>query len=875
MTEAGIQPGAVLATQGLSKSFAGNVVVRGVDFDLWPGEVHALVGENGAGKSTFLKLIAGVYRPDAGAIFLDGRPVEFASPANAQAHGLALISQEPMLFPDLDVGENIYAGNHPTTPYLPLVRWDAVYHGARQLLDSVGAPLDPRRRVRGLSVAQQQLVEIASALSRNARILLMDEPTAALSPREVARLFEVIRGLKSRGAAIVFVSHRLEEVFAIADRITVMRDGEKIGTYPTSQVTRDDVIRRMVGRELVALYSKSATRPGPVVLEVEHLTRHGVFHDISFKVHQGEIVAMAGLVGAGRSEVARAIFGIDSFDHGTVRVDGQAVSIRSPRDAMAAGLAYLPEDRQHQGLVLPLSVAHNLTLPILREITRLGWIQSRAEQAIAQHQVRRLQVKTESVDKPVEQLSGGNQQKVLVGKYLLTRPKVLILDEPTRGVDVGAKAEIHRLIGELARQGLGILMISSELPEVLAMADRILVLREGRLVRELSRQEATEERVMMAAVGALNGPSEPVPMVDARQAMSAPDSSDAPALPSSGTVPAAGQHDVGRMSVAMRLLARTRDLGILVALVLLAVGTSLHSPHFATPANFHRILLDIALLLIVATGETMVILTRNIDLSVGSVLGLTGITVGFYLKEHPALPVPVILTMGLGLGLLLGAVNGMLVTWGRVPAIIATLGTLTMYRGLVFIQSGSQQVNPQDLPARLIALARPGELGLPWMVVLALAIAGGASLFLRYSRTGRAIYAIGTNPLAAHLRGLPTDRVVLITFLISGALSGLAGVLYAARFATVNPASAGTGFELQAVAAAVIGGTSVLGGRGSIPGTFLGSLLLGTIANALAVSGVSGFWQRAVEGAIILAAVAADAVLRAQPAERATVRAQG
>ncbi|BAS26413.1 ABC transporter permease [Limnochorda pilosa] len=315
-------------------------------------------------------------------------------------------------------------------------------------------------------------------------------------------------------------------------------------------------------------------------------------------------------------------------------------------------------------------------------------------------------------------------------------------------------------------------------------------------------------------------------------------------------------------SPAVRWVARLRDLGLLVALAVVVVVTAFRSPQFATAANFQRILLDISLLLIVATGETMVVLTRNIDLSVGSALGLVGITVGFYLKGHPDIPTGLILAMGIGLGTLLGSVNGLLVAWGRVPAIIATLGTLSMYRGLVFVQSGSQQVNPQDLPARLIALARPTALHVPWMVILALAIAVAALLFLRFSRTGRAMYATGSNPMAAHLRGIPTQKVVFVTYLVSGALAGLAGILYAARFATVNPASAGMGFELQVVAAVVIGGTSILGGRGSVVGTVLGALLLGTIANALAVTGVSGFWQRAIEGGIILAAVSADAVLR-------------
>lgn len=316
------------------------------------------------------------------------------------------------------------------------------------------------------------------------------------------------------------------------------------------------------------------------------------------------------------------------------------------------------------------------------------------------------------------------------------------------------------------------------------------------------------------------------------------------------------------------MLAKFRDVGLIVALGALIVFTSVRAPHFATAGNLQRIMLDISLLLMVAAGQTMVVLTRNIDLSVGSVLGLSGIVIGFFLKDQPGTAVSMIMLMGAGLGLLLGAVNGLLVTWGRVPAVIATLGTLTVYRGLVFIQSGGQQVNPQDVPRQLLAVARSGPLGVPLMVLIALGVTVAVWLYLRYTRTGRAIYAIGSNPDAARMRGVQADRIVMITFVVTGALSGLAGVLYAARFATVNPASAGVGFELQVIAATVIGGTSILGGRGGIVGTFLGALLLGTIANALAVSGVSGFWQRAIEGAIILAAVAADAVIRRQTSGR-------
>ena len=486
---------------GVSKAFGGPPVVRDVDFDLRRGEVHAIVGENGAGKSTLLKLMAGIHQPDRGTLLIDGRPVRFPTPAAAQLHGVALIFQEPTLFPDLSVAENIFAGRLPAGRPLPWVRWKAMRSQAARILDSIGAGIDPDRPVALLSVAEQQLVEVAAALSRNARILLMDEPTASLTPREVERLFRVVRDLKRRGTAIAFVDHRLDEVFAIADRITVMRDGSKVGTYRAGELTREEVVRRMVGRE-IPRFQERARAPGEVLLEAERLGRAGVFEDVSFRVRRGEIVALAGLVGAGRTEVARAIFGIDRLDSGVLRIRGKQVRFRSPREALDAGVAYLPEDRQRQGLILTLPVVHNLSLVILRELTRRGWLLRQRERELAESQARQLGVKGPGLDAPVRSLSGGNQQKVLVGKFLAARPELLILDEPTRGVDVGAKAEIHRLIVDLAEQGLGILMISSELPEVLALADRVLVMREGRLVAEFDRKTATEEAIMAAAVGA-------------------------------------------------------------------------------------------------------------------------------------------------------------------------------------------------------------------------------------------------------------------------------------------------------------------------------------------------------------------------------------
>jgi rhamnose transport system ATP-binding protein len=492
--------GPTLELRHIRKSFGGVVALQDASMALQAGKVHGLVGENGAGKSTLIKVLAGVYRPDSGEIVISGNLVTFADPSEARDTGVAVIYQEPTLFPDLSIAENVYMTRHPIDG-IRRIQWRALHKDVAKLLERVGLNLDPNERVRGLSVADQQLVEVAKALSLNARVMVMDEPTASLTPSEVERLFGIVRRLREEDVAIVFIGHRLEEIFDVSDQITILRDGYSVGTFGASALTPDQVITHMVGRPLDVLYAKEQTEIGPPLLKIERLHRETVFSDVSFEVHQGEIVGLAGLVGAGRTEVARAIFGIDKLDGGAVTLAGKRVHFDSPRAAVRAGLAYVPEDRQAQGLVLPLPISQNITLPLLREMARVSVLQPARERSVAEEYTKRLRIRARSVRQPASDLSGGNQQKVVISKWLATKPRVLILDEPTRGIDVGAKVEVHRLMGELAATGLAILMISSELPEVLAMSDRILVMREGRLVAEMKGSTATQESVMSAASG--------------------------------------------------------------------------------------------------------------------------------------------------------------------------------------------------------------------------------------------------------------------------------------------------------------------------------------------------------------------------------------
>jgi len=485
--------------RGISKRFGATQALDDVSLTLLPGEIHALVGENGAGKSTLVKILAGIHQPDSGTIVLDGEPIQIAGPAQARSFGIAVVHQEPRLFPDLTVAENVFLGHAPAGRF-GTIDWGSTRRAAHALFEQLDVRFDVEAPVRGLSMADQQLIEIAKSLSVDARVLILDEPTASLSAHEVDRLFTIVRRLRDRGVSILFVSHRLDEVFALCDRATVFRDGRHVITTETSALTTADLVRHMVGRT-VSLFPKVETPIGDVLLEVEGLTRAGVFRDIGFSVHAGEIVGFAGLIGAGRTEVARVLFGIDRRDEGEIRLGGHAVSFASPSEAMDAGIAYLPEDRHQEGLVLDFSIAQNVTLPILPRLFPRLLVRPSTERRVADEYTKQFNVRMTSVDQLVGALSGGNQQKVVLAKWLASKPRVLILDEPTRGIDIGAKVEVHRIISELAASGLGIILISSDLPEVLAMSDRILVLHEGRITAEIPRDRATEERVMFAATG--------------------------------------------------------------------------------------------------------------------------------------------------------------------------------------------------------------------------------------------------------------------------------------------------------------------------------------------------------------------------------------
>ena len=493
-------PDYVLELKGITKVFPGVRALDNVHFQLRKGEIHALMGENGAGKSTFIKVITGVHGPNEGEILLNGERIEFHNPNDAKEKGIAAIYQHVTNYPDLSVTENIFMGHEKVAPLTKRILWKEMHKEAQRILQSLGSSIDPKTEMGALSVAQQQIVEIAKAISTNANIIIMDEPTAALTARESEDLYRITEQLRDKGTSIIFISHRFEDMYRLASRVTVLRDSKYIGSWGVTDISNEDLIEAMVGRKITQVFPVKANTIGEEVLRVEGLGKLGYFADISFSVHKGEILGLTGLVGAGRSEVCQSIFGIEPFNSGKVFFKSKKVKIKNPLDAMNLGIGYLAEDRQVQGLILDWGIGRNISLPAITSLATKGWLNDKKETDISKELAEKVNVKANSIFDLVSSLSGGNQQKVAVAKLLTADLDVIILDEPTKGVDVGAKSAIYEIINSLAAQGYGVILISSEMPEILGLSDRIAVMKEGRITKMLDKGDATQEAILEAAM---------------------------------------------------------------------------------------------------------------------------------------------------------------------------------------------------------------------------------------------------------------------------------------------------------------------------------------------------------------------------------------
>lgn len=815
-----VQP--LLSVENITKSFPGVVALRSVSFDVLPGEIHALVGENGAGKSTLMRIIAGVYAPDSGTIYVGQQPVRLESPAHAHQLGISMVYQDTRLVGDLDVAQNINLGREPSR--LGLVDRRLMEERAATTLARLEAELNPHQPVRELSLAERQAVEIARALNRDARILILDEPTTGLDREEVQTLFRVLRALREQGTGIVFISHRLPEVLQIADRISVMKDGSMVACLPATNVSEDDLVRLMVGRDVSLTYPPKAGQPGDVRFEARQLSSPGAFSQISFTLRAGEIVGLGGIQGNGQREILRALAGLLPTQ-GQLLLDGQPAHISSPQAALQLGIAYLSSDRRGESLFLPHSVRENIALPNLASLSRLGVVSARREQAAVQSVIDQLRIITPSAEQPVEYLSGGNQQKVVVGRWLIARPRVYLFDEPTQGVDVGTKIELYRIMRQLADRGAAVLVLSTEVIELLGLCDRVLVVSDGHIVDVVEAAEATEERIVGSAVKA-----------ERRSRLT---------------------RRAGRMARRFSgwnwMTQRWVSPALVIALILvIAFITQMNSRYFLRPRNVGDLLTQIAPLGLAAIGQMGTLLVGGIDLSVGPTMSLTTAIASYLMTPDTALPLFLLgLLACLAAGATVGLVNGALVRYVRIPDLIATLSTYSVVYGVTLMIRPAPGGKVDETFMNVVT-HRVEFIPLITVFVVILYVLGEAIL-LR-GRVGMAVYATGSNREAALVAGLPVDRVRMGAYVFSGLMAAMAGLVLAARIGGGDP-NVGLGFTLASVTAVVVGGTSIFGGRGSLIGTLAGAILVMETQNALNQLHVSAYWQYVWMGGLTLLAV--------------------
>ncbi len=836
----------LLSARGVSMEFPGVRALDGVDFDVRPGEVHALIGENGAGKSTLVKILTGELRGYGGEVEIDGVARRLSRPGEALEAGIAVIPQELQLVSTVSVAENIFLGREPRTRWNLIDRRALAARAAFELAALGESGVAPGTLLEHLEAGHRQLVAIARAVSRQARVLIMDEPTASLGAAEVERLERLVEGLASRGVAVVYISHRLDEVRRLARRITVLRDGRVVATRGAPGLEENEMIRLMVGREIPRVALPPVLEAAPEVLKVEGLCladpdRPGGFRlrDVSLSVRRGEIVGLAGLIGAGRTDFLLALAGAGERPAtGRIVLAGRDYRPSDPAAARESGLVLLPEERKAQGLFPDLSVGANVSIAALETVSRAGWIDRRKEREAASRRMSQTGVRAASPQAAIATLSGGNQQKAILARCLFASPSVLLLDEPTRGIDLAAKADVYGLLQRLAADGFGIVLCSSEMSEILTQCHRIAVFREGRVVAELSRDEATEERILAAAAGA-----------DAEGKPAGAGRSDNPP----------GDPPSFRRRAVSRLARLSSALGLAAVVLLSVVFSPVRGgrPVFLDLGNLTDILRQVAEKGILAVGMTAVIVTGGIDLSVGSILALAA-TLAASLWMHAGWGLAATALAVLAAGGLCGAINGIAAArWGLQP-FIATLATMSAARGVARYVSGGTAIplgfGAQGAPE---SVRRIGGVLVPYVPVPALVFVASVAvmhLYLSRTRGGRYLYAIGDNAAAARLSGVRVRWHKTLVYVISGVLAALAGLIHCAQLEQGNP-NDGVAYELDAIAAVVIGGTSLMGGVGTVGGTLLGVLIIGVINNSMGLNNVDANLQLILKGVLILGAV--------------------
>jgi len=879
----------ILEVKDIRKYFGGVKAVDGVSLSIDKGEVHAIVGENGAGKSTLMNVLAGIYPPDSGQIYIQGKAYSPESPRDARLEGINIVFQELALFPALQVDANLFAGKEIQRG----LRLDlsGMRYQAQSTLVQMNVDLNPAEYVGDLSIGQQQWVEIARAMTDQSKVLILDEPNSALNQYETEELFKLIQHLKSQGITVIYISHRLEEVFQIADRITVMRDGQNIGTWNANETTISEIVAAMVGHQVDELFTRTHIPPSKLVLEVKDLTVNDRLKTVSFPIHEGEVVGVAGLAGSGITELFEAIFGVQKASGGEIFLAGRKQEINSPHEAMNQQVAMVPADRRGLGLMLNWSVAKNNTLAVLRRLSRFGILNHKQLKKLAQDNVDQLRIVTESLDKLVLFLSGGNQQKVLLSRWLATDPRLLILDDPTRGIDVGAKQEIYEIIDKSANEEVAILLTSSEIDEIIALSDRILILRKGQLVADLPTGICDKELVMEFVAGDpvkgkekleanlqqfhpsttvkpniynLSSPpkrsSQPDQTTTSQPIKTQEDSRPEKSLENSGKEISSPS----KRSSTLRRLWSIREVGVLQALILTCLMFSLLTPYFLTISNISLILRQMSILAIITMGMTFVLASGEVDLSVGWIFNMVMSTMAFISVKFgidPWITIPI----GLLTGAILGALNGSLAVVLGLPTIIITLATMTVFRGMALSLNQGRTIS--KLPESSFFLIGSDTLGpISYMTIIMILIVIICAWIWRNTPFARHLLEMGGNRTAAERVGIRINRLRIAVMAFSGLMCGIAGVI-ALAFLKAADAQSGKGYELAAIAAAIIGGAQLGGGAGTIWGSLIGIALITAIQNGLVLMGLRPAWQIGFTGLVILAAVTIDYLTRTRRAK--------
>lgn len=833
----------ILELKHISKSFPGVKALDDVTLCVRPGTVHSLMGENGAGKSTLMKCLFGIYSFDEGEIILDGKNIKFSSPSEALQNHVSMVHQELNQVLNQTVMENMWLGRFPMKH--GLVDDQKMYEDTKAIFDDLDIQVNPKVKIGTLKVSQKQMIEIAKAVSYNSKVIVMDEPTSSLTEKEVEHLFKIIEKLKKKNTSIIYISHKMEEILRISDDVTVMRDGKWIDTKPASELTIDKIIKMMVGRELKDRYPEKKAKIGDVLMEVKDLgTLNPGFEGVNFQLHKGEILGIAGLVGSKRTEILETLFGIRMKGKGQILVKGKEVQNRSPKEAMANGFAMLTEERRSDGIFGGLSVGFNMTISNLPKYQKTGLLNGEKMKADITKMINAMKVKTPSMKSKIANLSGGNQQKVILGRWLLTDPDILLLDEPTRGIDVGAKFEIYQLINQLAEQGKGIIVVSSEMPELFGISDRILVMSNGHQSAIFDSKEVGQVDVMQAAA----------------------DLSDLSIRTQEGILV--------KNSKNISIKELIAEKAIYLVFIILLVAIVVVEPRFLSFNNFKNIFAQSSTKIIIALAAGMVLVVQGVDLSTGRMIGLAAVIFAslvqnpdYAYRMYPnlkELPLIVPLLLVLAICLVLGGISGVLVAVFKVPPFIATLGMQLILYGASSIYFdrppyGAQPIGGIDSKVTQIAIGSIGigDFQIPYLIIIAAAVCVVMWIVWNKTKFGKYMFAVGGNPEAAKVSGVNVIKTQIMVYAIAGMMYAFAAALEVGRIGSASNTT-GNGYEMDAVAACVIGGVSLSGGVGSVGGIVIGVLMFTVINYGLAFIGVNMYWQYIVKGLIILLAVIID-----------------